>query len=146
MTHCPLCLEDENEREADHEHDGVKVCTYHALAAQTGAEEIRERIAAHKEPARPLQLLARIEVPGAVKWLAAGSTPPRGRVVMIGPSSAECVLYADGVALGRVLGIVGSGRDHVWGDGMAPYQTIVRHTDIEVMLDVPGLRPPAVAR
>lgn len=135
MTHCPLCLVDENEREADHEYDGVKVCTYHALAAQTGDDGIRERIAALKGPARPMQLVALIQVPGAVDLFPPDTTPPRGKVVMCGSSSANATLYADGVELGRVTGIDAVAREHFYVDGIVK-ETHVTRTDVEIVLDI----------
>lgn len=136
---CPLCAEDETERESVQEYDGVALCTYHALAAQINEEGIRERIAAHKAPARPIHLLAMVQVRGSVDWLMPGATPPRGAVVLLGPSTADRVLYADGIALGQVTDVAVD-RDHFYAEGAtAPTQTVINRTDIEFILDVSTL-------
>lgn len=139
IPRCPLCAEDGQERDAVQEYDGVLLCTYHALSAQTDEEGIRARVAAFKQPERPVQILAIVQVPGAVEWIMPDVTPPRGRIVLRGPSSADRQLWADGVMLGQVTN-VDVDRDHFYADGAtAPTETIINRTDIEFVLDLSAL-------
>jgi hypothetical protein len=141
MNTCPLCAEEKNVREAVQDYDGVALCTYHALAAQTNEEGIRDRIAAHKAPERPARLLASIEVRGVVHWIADDVTPPVGQVVVRGPIDNQFV-YVDGVCLGQSLRVDPYDFDHYFvADGPAPCQTIINRTRVEFILDVDALRP-----
>lgn len=136
---CPLCAEDENVREAAQEYDGVLLCTFHALAAQTNEEGIRDRIAAHKAPERPIMLLATIEIRGVVHWIADDVTAPRGQVVVRGPIDNQH-LYVDGVLLGQALRVDPYDYDHYFvADEIAPRQTIINRTRVEFILDVGAL-------